>query len=167
MVMNYFNQRFRRENQDFINFIISSVAYISLVIILISILNSKGTLPNRISVFDFVLILFATLRLTELFVYDKVMQFFRDIEEIEIKKTPTKYGLRRTVHDLLGCPWCTSIWTATIITFLYFLIPEIWILILILAVSGGATMIQLATNMIGWTSEKTEQEVEEKEEKEN
>ncbi|MES2223565.1 MAG: DUF1360 domain-containing protein [Patescibacteria group bacterium] len=169
--MNYFKVRFRKENQDLINFGTSTISYLLILTILTLHLKNERGLPKGINVFDFVLILLATLRLTELFVYDKSMQFFRDlfvnIKKIEVKKneviiekSPTNYGLRRTIHDLLECPWCTSVWTGTFITFLYFLFPSFWIFILILAISGGATMIQLATNAIGWTSEKTEQEVE-------
>lgn len=156
------------------NFAVSSIAYLLLVITLSIYLQGKRSFPENISVFDFVLILFATLRLTEFFVYDKSMQFFRDLfvdvkkpaivkNEMFVETTPTKFGIRRTIHDLIECPWCTSVWTATLITFLYFLFPSLWIFILILAISGGATIIQLATNMIGWTSERTEQEVEKKE----
>ncbi|MDB5204329.1 MAG: hypothetical protein JWP09_357 [Candidatus Taylorbacteria bacterium] len=176
--MTYLKIRFRKENQDLMNFVTSIVAYILTATLLIVYLKNQRGFPRGISVFDFFLLLFATLRLTEFFVYDKSMQFFRDlfvdIKSIEVKKnniiiqkSATNYGIRRVVHDLLGCPWCTSIWTATFITFFHFLFPDLWILILILALSGGATMIQLITNAIGWTSEKTEQEVEKEDRKES
>ncbi len=128
----------------------------------------NGTLPTFISLGDFLLIALATFRLVRLFVYDKITKFFRDWfmvsrevkgerGEIMIARSLPLDGPRRTAADLLACPWCTGVWFAMLISFFYFLTPYSWYVILILAISGVATMVQLFANMIGWRAERLKQ----------
>lgn len=152
--------RIRKENQDFINFITSTPAFFLAAGVFAYILYLvNGKLPTEINVFDFIIIILASFRMTRLLVYDKVMEFFRGlfvkIERIEVLEDEVKihsknypYGIRRTVHDLLHCPWCTNVWASLIASFLYFLSPISWFFIFLLAVSGAGTFIQIITNKI-------------------
>ncbi|MFD2443218.1 DUF1360 domain-containing protein [Bacillus sp. CGMCC 1.16607] len=104
--------------------------------------------------FDFVILIFATFRLTRLIVYDKITEFLRrpfhqtqeetlpdgTIEEyIIIKGT----GLRHWIGELLNCHWCTGIWSAIIIYLCYFFWPSIsQPFISILAMAGCASIVQ-------------------------
>lgn len=153
---------FKKTNQDFINFIISapafSIAAAGLAYILY-IKNGKLPMPNDISPFDVLILVFASFRLTRLFVYDKVMDFFRDLftdiknievleEDIKIHKKNFPYGIRRTVHDLLYCSWCTNVWMSLFVIFFYYFSIISWFFIFMLAISGAATIIQIITNKI-------------------
>lgn len=124
----------------------------------------NGELPTSISLFDLVLIILAAFRLTRLFVYDHIMQFFRDLfldrEEhvdergaVMVERTAPLRGPRRTLHELLECAWCFGMWAGLLVPFFYFLTPYAWLVILILAVSGVATFLQLTINLIGWSAE--------------
>ncbi len=127
------------KTQDRTTFVFSSVVYLVFLGLLFYILKTLRGLPQSIGFIDIFILLFATMRLTELFVYDKIMQFPRDL-------TNKRTGLLKTVHELLSCPWCTSIWAATLVVFIYYLLPLSWIVILIFAISGVASMIQVWIN---------------------
>lgn len=134
---------------------------VGLGFILISV---HSELPTYIPLADFILIVLATFRLTRLFVYDKITRFLRDFffhahEEYTeegvtyFAKKERMHGPLRTVYELLTCPWCFSVWASVVVVFFYFLTPNAWIPILILAISGVATLIQLISNAIGWVAE--------------
>ncbi len=136
------------------------------VIILLVILHRvRGALPISISLADAVIISLASFRVVRLFVYDKITRFIRDfffkIDEYYTEEGVTYFehrefarGWRRTMSDLLACPWCFSIWAASVVTFFYFLTSYAWLPIFILAISGVASFFQVTSNMVGWSAEK-------------
>lgn len=125
-----------------------TLLYIALVFILsglVWLVDEK--FPKSISLFDFLLLFLATFRLVRLFVYDKVMLFVRDYF------ASAESGPRKTAGELLNCPWCFGLWAGTFVAFFYFVMPMAWFVILILAVSGLATFVQILANKIGWKAE--------------
>lgn len=76
----------------------------------------------RPSVSDAVIIGFGTFKLSRLVAKDKVLQpvrapFVERVEEgegSEVNSVPGGTGLRRAVGELLTCPFCLSIWIATL-----------------------------------------------------
>ncbi len=142
-------------------------SFLYLVIFLIGVMLLKkvnGDLPTSIPLFDLVIITLAAFRLTRLFVYDHIMQFFRDFfldkEEYkdergatQVRRFPPITGPRRTINDLLSCPWCFGMWAGLLIPFFYFLSPYAWFVILVFAISGVATLFQITANLIGWNAE--------------
>ncbi|MHC0036675.1 DUF1360 domain-containing protein [Pseudoneobacillus sp. C159] len=103
---------------------------------------------------QFLIIIFASFRLTRLIVNDKITEFIRKpfhktIEEmtpdgktetyIEIKGT----GLRYWIGELLSCHWCTGIWSAAFLYLMYIFWPQYsWPVTMILAIAGGASILQ-------------------------
>jgi hypothetical protein len=112
--------------------------------------------PKDVSWFDFMLLVLATFRLVRLFVYDRVMLFVRDYF------ASASGGALKTAGDLLNCPWCFGMWAGTFVAFFYFVMPMAWFVILILAISGLATFIQVLINMIGWRAEHSKMETQAK-----
>lgn len=164
----------RTDDQNFWN-ILYSLFFIAVATGMIWSLHiANGSLPTSIPLFDLVLIILATFRLTRLFVYDKITRFLRDMfyhreEEYTqegvtyYRKTERTFGPLRTAYELLVCPWCFSIWAALFVSYAYFLKKDIfWLPIFILAVSGVATAIQILVNMIGWTAENKKLEADQK-----
>lgn len=154
-----------KNDQNFWN-IIYSLFFVAVASGMIwSLQRVHGTLPTSIPLFDLSLIVLATLRLTRLFVYDKITRFLRDMfqhhEEEYTEQGVTYYsktertnGPLRTAYELLICPWCFSMWAGVFVTYAYFLDKSIfWLPILMLAISGVATAMQLLVNMIGWIAE--------------
>ena len=78
--------------------------------------------------------------------------------EWTMMKTVPPKGIRRTILELLDCPWCTGVWISLFVVFFYFYTPYFWFPLFVLAVSGLATFIQLSASVIGWTAEKMKQE---------
>lgn len=92
-------------------------------------------------------------RLTYLIVYDGITSFLRApfLEEIyEVREDGEMMhrvkvkgsGLRRWIGSMLSCHWCVGIWSSTSIVLLYWQFPALYPLFLILAIAGGAAMIQ-------------------------
>jgi Protein of unknown function (DUF1360) len=108
----------------------------------------------NITFFTFLLLSLAAFRLTRLIVFDKITEFIRnpffdEIEEVnengevEIYYIPKKSGLRHFFGELLSCYWCTGIWAAAGLVGLYFLLPGIaQVIILILAIAGIAAILE-------------------------
>ncbi len=121
---------------------------------------------SALTLTDFTLITLATFRFIRLFVYDKITAFFRE-QFWDVKETKTGYvlvkpdgGPRRTLADLLSCPWCFGVWSGATVSFFYLLTPYAFYPILLLALSGVATLIQLMANLIGWKAEEAKMNVE-------
>lgn len=142
--------------------------YIGLVVMAVIILQSEARMAyTDLKILDLVLITLASFRVTRLFVYDSMTKFVReqfyDAKVIRNKVTLVKpiTGPRRTLADLVGCPWCFGVWATTCVTFFYLLTPYAYFPVLILALASVATLLQLFANMIGWKAEQLKRETEE------
>lgn len=141
--------------------IIFTLFYLALLSMAVIILDGEAYRSYAdLTVLDIALIALATQRLIRLFVYDSMTKFFRE-QFLDAKVTrggkvtlhkPAR-GPRRTLSDLMGCPWCFGVWSGTMVTFFYLLSPLAYVPVLILAVSTLASVLQLTTNMIGHRAE--------------
>lgn len=117
-----------------------------------------------LTVTDYVLITLASWRLTRLVVYDAIMKFFREQfwDLVKVGKgyelAKPKFGPRRTLADLLSCPWCFGTWATASIIFFYLITPYAVFPVLILAISAVATMLQISSNLIGHKAEQLKRE---------
>ncbi len=115
---------------------------------------------------DFALITLATWRCIRLVVYDKIFAFFReqfyDVTEYKGKIVLVKPegGPRRTLADLVTCPWCIGVWMGASVSFFYLLTPYAFFPVLFLALSAVASFLQILSNMIGWRAEQLKNETE-------
>lgn len=141
--------------------------YIGLVVMAVIILQTEARMDYAdLAVLDLALITLASFRMTRMFVYDGMTKFFReqfwDVKMVRNKVMLVKpvTGPRRTLADLMGCPWCFGVWAATFVAFFYILTPLAYFPVLILAISGVATLIQLFANMIGWKAEQLKRDTE-------
>ena len=113
------------------------ILFIAIAVYLYSILQQTTSgIPSRIPVFDLVLIVLALYRLTHLVTQDKITnpirQYFSKFER----------GVRKTIYELLICPWCVGIWLSLFLVFLYLISPLAWFFILILAISALAIILR-------------------------
>lgn len=145
----------RITDQYFWNFVFS-VFFLILVIMGAIILETESRIViDELSTVDFVLMTLATWRLTRLFVYDNITKFIREQfwDVVKVGKGYTlekpKVGPRRTMADLLTCPWCISVWAAAVVIFFYLVTPYATYPIMLLALSAVATFLQLLSNLIG------------------
>lgn len=134
--------------------ILSLLVYAFLVVVVGRMLSHKGIHPMKIPVWEWIIMVLATYRMTRLLVYDKIFKFLRDLTRISYT-----HGFFVSMKNLITCPWCAGIWTALMVVCLEFLIPHgIWLNYL-LAVAGAGTMILVTTNILGLSAEKKQMEV--------
>lgn len=145
--------------------VVFSLFFLSLMIMGTIILETESRIPfAQLTIVDFTLITLASWRLTRLFVYDAITKFFREQfydvvkagKGMELEKP--KFGPRRTLADLLSCPWCFSIWAAATVIFFYLLTPYAFFPILILAISAVASFLQILSNAVGHKAEQLKRE---------
>lgn len=152
-----------KEDQNTWNIVLSFIFLIIFALSFYLLVRIRGSVPRTVPLFDVVIMMFATFRITRLVVYDKITRFFREWfvkkEVVEkngvphFKLTTIENGIRGTIHDLLGCPWCIGIWSALIISFAYFAFDWAWYIIFFLALAGAGSSLQLIANLIGWQAE--------------
>jgi hypothetical protein len=138
------------------------IAFFALLVVLGAIvLEAKAHRPLlEITLFDFTLIALASWRLIRLVVHDVVMQWFREQfydavkvgEEYALKKPDS--GPRRTLNELLLCPWCFGVWATALVTFFYFITPYAVYPVALLALSAVATLLHLLASLIGSLAER-------------
>jgi Protein of unknown function (DUF1360) len=146
--------------------VVFSVIHISLILLSTYVLWKKTGLHISIPTFDFIILILATFRLTRLFVYDHIMEWFRNFpmdrtlyDDGSVEYIKPVMGFRAALATLLQCPWCMAVWMGLPVTFLYFYTPFAWYPLFVFATIGAATFLQISVNMIGWTAEVQKQKV--------
>jgi len=141
--------------------------YIGLLVMAVIILQSEARMEyTDLTMLDLAIITLASFRLTRMFVYDSMTRFLReqflDAKVVRNKVTLVKplVGPRRTLSELISCPWCFGVWATTMVVFFYMLTPYAYFPILILALASVATLLQLFANMIGWKAEQLKRDTE-------
>lgn len=115
---------------------------------------------------DYVLMTLASFRIVRAIVYDKLFAFFReqfyDVTEYKgsVVLVKPESGPRRTLVDLLTCPWCVSMWAVLVVSFFYMLTPYAAYPVVLLALSGVVSLLQIVANMIGWKAEQAKLDTE-------
>jgi hypothetical protein len=150
------------DKQIFYNMVVPGGAFIIVAIILGWILiQVNGALPRAISFSGGLLVALASFRMIRGTTYDKLLRWPREYfhydktivegpgEERTAVKTKVKPGFRRAIGETIDCVWCTGWWTTMIALFLYYLSPVTYIVLLLLALSGVASFIQICANVVG------------------
>jgi len=154
----------RVTDQYFWNFVFG-VFFFFLIIMGAIILETEARIAFvDLELVDYVLITLASWRMTRLFVYDPITKMIRE-QFWDIKKVGRGYelvkpktGPRRTLADLLGCPWCFGVWATATVTFFYLITPYAVFPIVILALSAVATLLQIFSNLVGHKAEQLKNE---------
>jgi len=147
--------------------LVFSLFFFGVVVMAAVILETEARLTwVQLTTVDYLIIVLATWRLTRLFVYDAITKFIReqfwDVVPVGKKSELEKprFGPRRTIADLLSCPWCFSMWAAAVVVFFYLITPYAIFPIMLLAISAVATFLQLLSNAVGHKAEKLKKETE-------
>jgi len=144
---------------------------LTFTIIFLGVVGALGIMLNhvvapdlkKLTFIELLILALASMRLTRLFVYDKITAFFReqfydfDAETATLIK-PAR-GARRTLADLLSCPWCVGMWAGAAVVFCYYFSPVFWYPILFLAIASAGSILQIFANMIGWNAEHLKHDV--------
>lgn len=153
-------------NEQGVKNFIASVLFGLMLMLAMYLLYIGPGIPTAISEFEFVLLALAVFRVVRFFAYDKITEWLRDIfydvrvQGEEVIRTKPSRGVRRTIIDLLLCPWCLGVWASLFITFFYFYTPFAWFPIIMLAIAGVGSLFAIFANLIGWYAEGRKREVE-------
>lgn len=161
-----------KNDQHFWNFAFSVLYAVLLGLAIYDIYGRTGGYVLHFSTLDLIVIPLAVFRIVRLFTYDKILQFFRDFFKkrkevkgsdgvIYVEYMPYARGPMRTMSELLACPWCTGVWAALAVVYLYFAVPWFWLALFVLAVAAVASLLQVVANSIGWRAETAKREYEE------
>ncbi|MBP9816850.1 MAG: DUF1360 domain-containing protein [Candidatus Pacebacteria bacterium] len=120
----------------------------------VSWLEETGRFTTWVPLGDFLLMALALFRLIRLTSYDLITKFIRDA--FVGKPQGTFLG---TLGALVNCPWCVGLWWSFFMVFFYFATPYAWPVILILALAGVASFLQILVNLIGWSAEEKKRKV--------
>lgn len=152
--------------------IVATIVFAVLVFFIIQYLKKNSSIPSSLSFFDFAVITLAVFRLSRLISYDNVFLFLResflDVKRVSyaeggeehLERVPSVNSLKRIFGMLFGCPWCIGLWLSLFTFFLYFACPSLRIFFMIIAIAGAASLLQIFTNLIGWSAERKKQEAE-------
>jgi len=128
--------------QDFWD-LVFLIFYLFLVILLVFYLKATDRLISNIKGFDYFILVASAFRLIRLFTYDSITAFIRRYLG-HFEKGPKK-----TLHNLINCPWCTGVWMALVVLYTYFIIPYSWPFLLLLSIAGMASIAQIIVWKIG------------------
>lgn len=105
----------------------------------------------RLNATDLVLVALAGFRLTRLVVKDKIFAFARAWFEDVVDGVSQKPhgGMRRTIAELIECPWCVGLWATLVALVCYVAGPFLHFLMLVLALSGAAMALYSFANLLG------------------
>ena len=131
------------------------------------ILDTESRIPfSELELVDYVLMTLASWRVTRLFVYDNVTKFIReqfwDIKKVGkgLKLEKPKTGPRRTLVDLFSCPWCFGFWATSVVVFFYLITSYAVFPIIILALSGVVSFLQIVANAVGYKADLLKYDIE-------
>ena len=96
-----------------------------------------------ISIFDAVLLILATFRISRMIVYEKVFSYFRYLVRIR-----SGNSLFNSINNLITCPWCTSVWMGLFLFDLYYMVPYGRYFIYIMVISSIASPLILLSNYL-------------------
>lgn len=128
--------------------------FVALVLLGSDWLMKEGLFARYVSLGDFLLMALAIFRLVRLTSYDVITAFIRD----SVANAP-KDSFVGTFSQLIHCPWCTGLWFSFFVVFFFYAVPIAWPIILILALAGVASLIQILSNLIGWHAEGKKRQV--------
>lgn len=136
--------------------VVFGVFFLVLVIMGAIILETESRIAlSDLTLTDYILVTLASWRLVRLFIYDAITKFLREQfwDVVKVGKTyaleKPKTGPRRTLADLMSCPWCFGIWASASVLFFYLLTPYAVFPVALLAISAVASFLQIFANLVG------------------
>lgn len=144
-----------REEQRLWNGVALAV-FIVLCVLSVWLIERYGAFdPSALGFYDLVLVGLAVFRAIHLLTYDKIFEMvrtaFMDVQGARLKIA--ERGWRRLVCEFLQCIWCTGMWSAVIVATVYFLGPWGRFAVLVMAVAGLGSLLQLVSKALAARSD--------------
>lgn len=143
--------------------VVSNIRKNNLIHYLARILNVWEDGFVSLSYLEIFLLVFASFRLTRLFVFDMITAkirrlFLEEVEETLADGSKEVYvkvrdgKVRSFFGHLISCYWCTGIWSTTFLLVGYIFLYEIFIyIVIVLAIAGLAAIVEaIVQRLINW-----------------
>lgn len=127
---------------------LSTFVFLIALSISIFLLQQTGFTMDKITIMDLVIITLATFRIIRMLMYEKIFSIIRYF----INSNGDKL-FYRSVGNLVKCPWCTGVWAALFTFVLHYLIPFGYFLNYFFAISGVASVMVVAVNILNYKSD--------------
>ncbi len=119
------------------------------------ILETESRIPlSELSLFDLTIIVLASWRLMRFVSSDGTTKFFRE-QFYDLKKTVRTLtlekpvaGPRRTILDIILCPWSFGLGSTALVTFFYLLTTYAIVPVMLLALSGVVALFELVARLL-------------------
>lgn len=129
--------------------LIYTFTFLLIIVIVGDYMHIKGYDISMFRPSEFVIVVLASYRMTRLFVYDKVLDFLRDL----IVENDSKNGFILASKYFLTCPWCSGVWMTLFVIIMYLFVPFGKLFCYVLAIAGIASFIHIVISLLGWVAE--------------
>lgn len=151
-------------DQYFWNFVFL-LFFVSLVVMATIIVDTESRLViTDLGKFDVAIIVLASWRLVRFFANDGTTKFFRE-QFYDLKKTARTAtlekpatGPRRTILDIILSPWSFGLGITFLVTFCYLISAYLFYPILLLALAGLVSLLQIVAQLLEYKTEQIKQE---------
>lgn len=139
-----------RDEQHFWS-VIALLVFAALCALAVFLIGRYGTFdPAALTFLDLTLLAFGAFRVVHLLTYDKIFEMvraaFMDRDGGRLKTAAR--GWRRLMCEFMNCIWCTGMWSGLIVVTVYFL--GVWgrFAVVVLAVAGIGSLLQLVSKAL-------------------
>ena len=129
----------------------SLLLFLALCAISFLLIYSYGSFEvEKLGFFDLVLLGLASLRLIHLITYDRILDFARVVvmDRDGSRLKAAERGWRRVACELMQCLWCAGLWSALIAVTAYYLGTWGRLGVVILAVAGLGSLLQVLSKAV-------------------
>jgi hypothetical protein len=135
--------------------VVALIVFLALCALSVWLVANWGRLdPAQVTFLDLTLMGLGAFRAVHLITYDKIFDMvraaFMDREGARLKNA--ERGWRRLVCEFIQCIWCTGMWSGLIVVTIYFLGPWGRYAVIVLAIAGVASLLQLVSKALAGMS---------------
>jgi hypothetical protein len=131
----------------------SAFVFFGMVALFGFLFERKGIDIREMGLKEALIIILASYRLTRVLVFEKIFKYFRDVV-----KSRSHLYIIGTISSIITCPWCAGVWMTLVITVFYFLVPYGYLLCIVLALAGIASLFTILSNMMQMNAEMKQRE---------
>ena len=139
-----------RDEQQFWNGI-ALIVYAALCALSVWLIARYGAFdPASLGFYDLALMGLAAFRAIHLLTYDKIFDMVRAafMDRAGTRLKTAERGWRRLVCEFMQCIWCTGMWSGLIVVTIYFLGPWGRFAVIVLAVAGLGSLLQIVSKAL-------------------
>ncbi len=129
--------------------LVYTLSFLAIIVVLGSYMHKHDYDVSMFKPYEFMIVVLASYRMTRLLVYDKVLDFLRDM----IVENKSQNGFILASKYFLTCPWCSGVWMTLFVIVMYIFVPFGKLFCWVFAIAGIASFIHICVSLLGWIAE--------------